>query len=167
MQPRTVKTKPPAHPASRMLRGFSFSPSRSSGTASASPITPRQSKTAFFSRGSAARGAIFTSGTDFPILLSASRIVKRRRRAALSSALSKAGIVKATRGLGGGDGLNRDPKEIRLVQVVEVFEGSRARLGCLLGKDLSCSDERPCSAHARWREIRRKWRPTGAYERES
>lgn len=72
-------------------------------------------------------------------------------------ALNRAGIVRATRGSGGGYGLDRDPKGIRLVEVVEVFEGPRARLGCLLGKDLSCSDEQPCSAHARWREIRNSY----------
>ena len=61
--------------ASREFRTFSLSPSINSGTASRSPIDPRQSNTAFFRRFSPARGLITSIGTGIPILPKASRIV--------------------------------------------------------------------------------------------
>ena len=71
--------------------------------------------------------------------------------------LRKAGLVKATRGSGGGYSLAVSAESIRLVDVVEVFEGVLAKPACLLGCDHPCSDETPCSAHALWREIRQSY----------
>ncbi len=68
-------------------------------------------------------------------------------------ALRNAGILTTARGTGGGYRLRKSPDEIRLIQVVELFDGARARPDCLLGiKD--CSDENPCPAHNAWRDVR-------------
>ena len=68
--------------------------------------------------------------------------------------LRHAGLVAATRGTKGGYSLQRPAGEIRLRDVVEVFEGSIDRPECLLGVNPECSDVRPCSAHAPWKKLR-------------
>ena len=71
--------------------------------------------------------------------------------------LGNAGLVSATRGSGGGYYLQKDPKKIFLIEVIELFEGVRARPRCLLGEKSPCSDRDPCSAHNAWREVRRRY----------
>jgi len=68
--------------------------------------------------------------------------------------LRHAGLVTATRGTKGGYSLLRPAGEIRLGDVVEVFEGPVGRPECLLGVNAECSDARPCSAHAPWKRLR-------------
>ncbi len=68
--------------------------------------------------------------------------------------LARAGIIYATRGNGGGYRLRKRPDKIRLVDVVELFDGTRAKPMCLLGAKSACSDANPCSAHETWREVR-------------
>jgi len=67
--------------------------------------------------------------------------------------LRNAGVLTTARGTGGGYRLKKTPTEIRLVDVVELFDGARARPACLLGAK-ECSDENPCSAHEMWRDVR-------------
>jgi Rrf2 family protein len=67
--------------------------------------------------------------------------------------LRNAGLVEATRGLGGGYRLAKDPDEITLMQVAELFEGINARPGCFLGEKHGCSDQKACTAHARWKSV--------------
>lgn len=69
-------------------------------------------------------------------------------------ALGNAGIIDATRGSGGGYRLRKRPDEIRLAEVVELFDKPRARPSCFLGGKRECSDNEPCSAHQAWREVR-------------
>jgi Rrf2 family transcriptional regulator, iron-sulfur cluster assembly transcription factor len=67
--------------------------------------------------------------------------------------LRNAGVLTTARGTGGGYRLRKSPDEIRLIHIVELFDGARARPSCLLGcKD--CSDQDPCSAHEAWRDVR-------------
>ena len=68
--------------------------------------------------------------------------------------LRNAGFVEATRGHGGGYRLRVAPEEIRLVDVVELFEGVNSVPGCLLGEKHECSDQEACPAHAMWKEVR-------------
>ncbi len=77
--------------------------------------------------------------------------------AKLLVALRNAGLVEATRGRGGGYRLAVSADQIHLVDVVEVFEGIRSHPSCILGVHDVCSDERPCSAHASFRSIRRAY----------
>lgn len=67
--------------------------------------------------------------------------------------LRNAGLVDATRGLGGGYRLAKSPDEITLMQVVELFEGINARPGCFLGEKHGCSDQEACTAHAHWKAV--------------
>ena len=68
--------------------------------------------------------------------------------------LGNAGIIDATRGNGGGYRLKRPASEIRLFEVVELFDRDRVSLACVLGgrKDCDCQD--PCTAHDAWRQVR-------------
>ena len=66
--------------------------------------------------------------------------------------LRNAGFLQSTRGAGGGYRLNRPADHIYLIDVVELFEGSKAKPNCLLNSR-PCSDETPCSAHRVWREL--------------
>ncbi len=67
-------------------------------------------------------------------------------------ALRNAGILDSTRGAGGGYRLQRDPGEVFLIDVVEIFEGRKVKPMCLLN-NRECSDATPCAAHGRWREL--------------
>src|SRR5581483_5615508 len=68
--------------------------------------------------------------------------------------LGNAGIIDATRGNGGGYRLKRAASEIRLFEVVELFDRDRVRLACFLGGGKGCDCENPCTAHEAWREVR-------------
>lgn len=70
--------------------------------------------------------------------------------------LRNAGIVDASRGTGGGYRLLRPATEIRLVEVVEIFDAPRARPTCLLGQS-ECSDATACAAHDAWKHVRNQY----------
>lgn len=69
--------------------------------------------------------------------------------------LKRVGILGATRGTGGGYRLLRAPEEIRLIDVVEVFDSPMAKSMCVLGSTPECDDGAQCSAHAHWSDVRR------------
>ena len=68
--------------------------------------------------------------------------------------LTRAGVLRASRGVNGGYRLARPPHKIRLADVVVPFEGWRARPGCLLHPERPCRDEEGCSAHGAWGEVK-------------
>lgn len=68
--------------------------------------------------------------------------------------LRNGGIVETSRGLGGGYRLQKAAGKIRLVDVIELFEGVSTRPHCFLGEKSVCSDADPCSAHAHFRMVR-------------
>ena len=70
--------------------------------------------------------------------------------------MRNAGLIEATRGAGGGYRLGRDPSEIRLRDIVALFEPSVTEMQCVLGTG-PCSDNAPCSAHTRWKEVRNQF----------
>jgi Rrf2 family iron-sulfur cluster assembly transcriptional regulator len=67
--------------------------------------------------------------------------------------LRDAGMIAATRGSGGGYRLTRPADTIRLIDVIELFDGNAARPACFLG-GTHCSDHSACSAHQSWRGVR-------------
>ncbi|MEJ2368467.1 MAG: Rrf2 family transcriptional regulator [Acidobacteriota bacterium] len=84
--------------------------------------------------------------------------VPRNYLSKILHALKRVGIISTARGTGGGYWLTRKPEDIRLIEVVTVFDGPQSATGCLLestGKD--CSDESPCSAHAEWKAVRERY----------
>ncbi len=73
-------------------------------------------------------------------------------------ALRNAGYLATARGSGGGYKLTANPNEIFLVDIVELFEGSKAKPVCFLSRTKSCGEEEACSAHKAWRELSMAYR---------
>jgi Rrf2 family protein len=71
--------------------------------------------------------------------------------------LARAGLLQASRGVKGGYRLARPASRIKLIEVVEPFEGSRVRPGCLLRPGKPCRESGRCSAHHRWGGVKRAW----------
>jgi len=68
--------------------------------------------------------------------------------------LSKNKIVNSTKGVNGGyEIIEKNLKSIRLIQIVEAFDGSSVFSGCGLGLD-NCSEEHPCPVHYEFKEIK-------------
>jgi Rrf2 family transcriptional regulator, nitric oxide-sensitive transcriptional repressor len=68
--------------------------------------------------------------------------------------LGSAGFIGATRGTGGGYRLQRPPGDIRLVEIVELFDPARIANGCLLDTDHPCTDGTACAAHESWKHVK-------------
>lgn len=68
--------------------------------------------------------------------------------------LSRAGLVEACRGTGGGYRLRREPDGVTLLEIVELLEGPQSEPMCLLRPGHACSTEDPCSAHQEWAHLR-------------
>ncbi|MCX6983929.1 MAG: Rrf2 family transcriptional regulator [Lentisphaerae bacterium] len=73
--------------------------------------------------------------------------------------LKNAGLVRTTRGCNGGYFLNKDPKEITILNVIELFEGEFTLVDCVSdGK--SCSRIKGCMTSNVWRKIASSLRET-------
>ena len=70
-------------------------------------------------------------------------------------ALTRTGVLTATRGVKGGYRLARPPDRIRLMEVVEPFEGKRVRPGCLFRPGQPCRDFGACAAHQSYGKVKR------------
>ena len=68
-------------------------------------------------------------------------------------ALRNADILTAARGMTGGYKFSRSPEEVRLIEVIRIFEGKKKSAMCFLGDDHECSDHSPCSAHELWGKV--------------
>jgi len=66
--------------------------------------------------------------------------------------LARAGLLDSTRGPGGGFRLARRPADLSLSEVIGHFDDISEASGCLLGRE-RCSDDTPCAAHARWKDV--------------
>lgn len=64
--------------------------------------------------------------------------------------LARTGVLTASRGAKGGYRLARPARRIRLIEVVQPFEGKRAQAGCLLRPGKPCRSSGACSAHDAW-----------------
>ena len=84
--------------------------------------------------------------------LAGATLVPRNYLSKVLLTLRNAGFLQSTRGAGGGYRLNRPADHIYLIDVVELFEGSKTKPTCLLNSR-PCSEETPCSAHRVWREL--------------
>lgn len=67
--------------------------------------------------------------------------------------LRNEGIVETSRGTGGGYRLRRPPEEVRLIEIVELFEGSQTEKMCLLDAQSTCLSEQPCTVHLGWERV--------------
>jgi Rrf2 family protein len=67
--------------------------------------------------------------------------------------LGRAGVLTSSRGPHGGFRLAKPAESLYLAEVVSRFDPLESNPTCLLGREGGCSDEDPCAAHGRWREI--------------
>lgn len=72
--------------------------------------------------------------------------------AQLLKTLSRAELVRSTRGAGGGYGLARAPEAISIAQVIAAIEGPVALTECALGVG-NCTLETSCATRANWQVI--------------
>ncbi len=73
-------------------------------------------------------------------------------------ALRNAGYLTTSRGSGGGYRLRKSPDEIYLMEIVELFEGSKAKPVCFLSRNKPCGEHEVCTAHKSWRELSMAYR---------
>ncbi len=71
--------------------------------------------------------------------------------------LARAGVLSASRGVRGGYQLARPASRIKLLEVVEPFEGKRAHPGCLLRPGKPCRPSSACSAHESWSGVKERY----------
>ncbi|HOE97619.1 MAG TPA: Rrf2 family transcriptional regulator [Candidatus Sumerlaeota bacterium] len=78
--------------------------------------------------------------------------------------LADKGLVDARRGPGGGLRLARPAEEIRLIDIVSLFDGSKLFEECALGLPGCREGEHPCPIHDQWgcirEQIRTWWHDT-------
>ncbi len=70
------------------------------------------------------------------------------------AALARTGVLTASRGVRGGYRLARPARRIKLMEIVEPFEGKRARPGCLLRPGEPCREDAACAAHHAWSRVK-------------
>jgi Rrf2 family protein len=63
--------------------------------------------------------------------------------------LAQEGVLRSTRGKGGGFQLAVPPDQLKLLRVVAPFDDISGERRCLLGRP-QCSDRNPCPAHHQW-----------------
>ncbi|MFQ5501157.1 MAG: RrF2 family transcriptional regulator [Phycisphaerae bacterium] len=64
----------------------------------------------------------------------------------------RAGLLKSTRGKGGGFRLARPDHRIRLLDVFKPYDDVNSKTGCPFGQP-KCSDEKPCVFHEHWKPV--------------
>lgn len=71
--------------------------------------------------------------------------------------LGRSGMLRSTRGPGGGFRLAIPAERLRLLDIVSNFDDMQERRTCLLGR-ARCSDTNPCAVHERWQDASREVR---------
>jgi Rrf2 family protein len=71
--------------------------------------------------------------------------------------LVRAGLLKSSKGPGGGFALAKDPETISLYDIYRAIDGTTYLDACAVGL-ARCSDEVPCPLHERWKPIRERIR---------
>ncbi|MFA7287822.1 MAG: Rrf2 family transcriptional regulator [Melioribacteraceae bacterium] len=67
--------------------------------------------------------------------------------------LTDSGIVGSKKGKSGGFFLAKNPKDIRLVDIVKAIDGMEVFETCVLGFP-GCSSDNPCPVHDKWGKLR-------------
>lgn len=67
--------------------------------------------------------------------------------------LAKKGYLVSRKGLGGGFNLAKDPKNITMLEIIEVMHEETFMSGCFWGKEIECSDIDKCEMHDKWKNI--------------
>ena len=69
------------------------------------------------------------------------------------SVLSKAGMLDALRGKGGGYRLKRKPEEYRVSEILKLTEGSLAPVSCVEGGCAPCENAGSCRTRTMWTKL--------------
>ena len=69
--------------------------------------------------------------------------------------LTESGIVISRKGKSGGFAIAKDPKRIKLIDIVAAIDGLSMFSSCVLGFP-HCNPENPCPLHDKWGELRSK-----------
>jgi len=86
--------------------------------------------------------------------------VPRQSLAKILHALRNKGLVKSTKGPGGGYQLARPGEMMRVVEVIEAVDGHiELRKACVLGLD-ECTDYASCALHNVWKAFRENYYST-------
>ncbi|HET6463134.1 MAG TPA: Rrf2 family transcriptional regulator [Candidatus Krumholzibacteria bacterium] len=86
--------------------------------------------------------------------------VPRQSLAKILHALRNQGLVRSTKGPGGGYQLARPGDTMRVVDVIEAVDGHiELRKACVLGLD-QCTDLAPCALHDVWKVFRENYYST-------
>lgn len=72
---------------------------------------------------------------------------------AIMTTLSKAGLVDAVHGKGGGYRLNRKPEEYTVGSILKLTEGSLASVSCTTHGPAACSRSFCCNALPMWKKL--------------
>ena len=67
--------------------------------------------------------------------------------------LVKAGLIKTTRGMRGGLSLGKHPKDIMLIEAVQILEGPVSPVRCVENPQI-CKDSDQCAARDIWGEVK-------------
>jgi Rrf2 family protein len=67
--------------------------------------------------------------------------------------LARKGLLRSSKGPTGGFSLRVEPRDIRLLDIVEALDGLASYQQCASGLS-ECSDEMPCSMHDNWVNLR-------------
>jgi Rrf2 family protein len=78
--------------------------------------------------------------------------ISRRYLANIIHQLARKGIIRTTKGAGGGVTLERRSDDISIGDVVELFEGSLSITDCL-DTDVDCERSGHCRMHSFWRTL--------------
>ncbi len=95
-------------------------------------------------------------GTDVPVRvddIAEALSVPRNYLSKILHELGRAGVLVSYRGPRGGFRLARPAADLSLIDVVGRFDPLGDGQGCLLGRAGGCSEDDPCAAHSRWKEI--------------
>lgn len=86
--------------------------------------------------------------------------IPRHFLAKILNQLTYKGLVKATRGPGGGFVLTKPASEVKVKEIVDAIDGFETiQRRCVLGLD-DCNDRQPCPMHDTWSGFRTRFLAT-------
>jgi len=105
----------------------------------------------------ALRGVLYLAeyGGDQPVpvdKIAQNLAIPRNYLSKILHTLGKRNVLTSARGPHGGFALAIPAERLSLLEVVEPFDELEERGECLLGRE-RCSEESPCAAHHRWKEL--------------
>lgn len=114
--------------------------------------------------------AFFSTRTDYSLIMLRAlahakgfvslRIVAKNNRlpyryvSRLAGDMKKAGFLKSREGVLGGYALAKKPKDIRLMDIIELLDGPMAPTRCLVSPG-TCAREENCSLKPHWTKVHR------------